>query len=583
MSLNISFNKIPTNKTETTPPLKTEGFLFLSITDINSFLFLGGTTLENYGLYLFNLNTNSWSNPKLNGELPSPSTYIAGWYDSPYLFIHGGKSLLENKSQNETFLIDISTFTSYKVFTMEQPSSRYGHSAIHNNDKQAYIFGGCNIGKKSDRFLSDLHKLEYKSITIVDNDNNSNNNVNGASWITNIATKGEKPSGRVFYGMVYLDKNNCILVYGGMVKGNLINDNVFYLFNIDEKEWKKFNVSGCDLGCRCSFLMIVNTNCDFVYVLGGKMSNGDISDKIYRINVDDGNCVEYNGKDENLMGKRFLMNGCAIVEGIQLMSHIIIFGGKKNENEFWDYDIIDIAINDEKNENNLKNDSNEKILNSNSGRKNGIPISSREINPSLEIMKQKDKCVDELINKQNKFISDFNNYVDVNKEYNKNKYELMKLKKEIKEREIEISLNKMIINDKGNLIEENKNSISNLNKQILELRQYNEVLEKYLNLYKERFCLCSQFIIEYLIDINKMDEIILKNEFQIPDINYEELINSRNKYKNFVANLKNEFKMYTQNEREIYNKIVKLSSKNQMINKEQTLSFRERDSLEFGY
>ena len=198
-------------------------------------------------------------------------------------------------------------------------------------------------------------------------------------------------------------------------------------------------------------------------------------------------------------------------------------------------------------------------------------------------MKQKDKCVDELINKQNKFITDFNNYVDVNKEYNKNKYELMKLKKEIKEREIEISLNKMIINDKGSLIEENKNSILNLNKQILELRQYNDVLEKYLNLYKERFCLCSQFIIEYLIDINKMDEIILKNEFQIPDINYEELINSRNKYKNFVANLKNEFKMYTQNEREIYNKIVKLSSKNQMINKEQTLSFRERDSLEFGY
>ena len=141
----------------------------------------------------------------------------------------------------------------------------------------------------------------------------------------------------------------------------------------------------------------------------------------------------------------------------------------------------------------------------------------------------------------------------------------------------------MIINDKGNLIEENKNLILNLNKQILELRQYNDVLEKYLNLYKERFCLCSQFIIEYLIDINKMDEIILKNEFKIPDINYEELNISRNKYKNLVANIKNDFKIYTQNEREIYNKIVKLSSKNQMINKEQTLSFRERDSLEFGY
>ena len=264
------------------------------------------------------------------------------------------------------------------------------------------------------------------------------------------------------------------------------------------------------------------------------------------------------------------------------MSHIIIFGGKKNENEFWDYDIIDIAINDEKNENNLKNDSNEKMLNSNSGRKNGIPISSREINPSLEIMKQKDKCVDELINKQNKFISDFNNYVDVNKEYNKNKYELMKLKKEIKEREIEISLNKMIINDKGSLIEENKNLILNLNKQILELRQYNDVLEKYLNLYKERFCLCSDILNEYLNDIYKMDEIILKNEYKIPEFDFDQLIEDRKQYKSLIYNVINDFKRFTNNEREIYNKLVKLSTKNQFLTKEQTLSFRERDSLEFG-
>ena len=77
--------------------------------------------------------------------------------------------------------------------------------------------------------------------------------------------------------------------------------------------------------------------------------------------------------------------------------------------------------------------------------------------------------------------------------------------------------------------------------------------------------------------------LICQMKFKIPEINYEQLIMSRNKYRNFVASVKNDFKIYTQNEREIYNKIVKLSSKNQMINKEQTLSFRERDSLEFGY
>lgn len=45
--------------------------------------------------------------------------------------------------------------TIHKIFTIEEPSSRYGHSAIKNNDKQAYIFGGCNIGKKNKRNLND--------------------------------------------------------------------------------------------------------------------------------------------------------------------------------------------------------------------------------------------------------------------------------------------------------------------------------------------------------------------------------------------------------------------------------------------
>ena len=54
--------------------------------------------------------------------------------------------------------------TIHKIFTIEESSSRYGHSAIKNNDKQAYIFDGCNIGKKNKRNLNDLNKMEYKNI-----------------------------------------------------------------------------------------------------------------------------------------------------------------------------------------------------------------------------------------------------------------------------------------------------------------------------------------------------------------------------------------------------------------------------------
>jgi len=45
--------------------------------------------------------------------------------------------------------------TIHKIFTIEEPSSRYSHSAVKNNGKQADIFGGCNIGKKNERNLND--------------------------------------------------------------------------------------------------------------------------------------------------------------------------------------------------------------------------------------------------------------------------------------------------------------------------------------------------------------------------------------------------------------------------------------------
>ena len=50
------------------------------------------------------------------------------------------------------------SMTIHKIFTIEEPSSRYSHSAVKNNGKQADIFGGCNIGKKNERNLNDWIK-----------------------------------------------------------------------------------------------------------------------------------------------------------------------------------------------------------------------------------------------------------------------------------------------------------------------------------------------------------------------------------------------------------------------------------------
>ena len=42
--------------------------------------------------------------------------YFAGWYDSPYLFVHVGKTVKDNKSLKETYLIDISSMAIHKIF-----------------------------------------------------------------------------------------------------------------------------------------------------------------------------------------------------------------------------------------------------------------------------------------------------------------------------------------------------------------------------------------------------------------------------------------------------------------------------------
>lgn len=83
----------------------------------------------------------------------------------PYLFFQGGRSN-QDKSLSDTYFLDVESYTWRKLFTMEQPSSRYGHKAVRNDDKQAYIFGGCNIGKKESRYLNDLHKCEYSNISL---------------------------------------------------------------------------------------------------------------------------------------------------------------------------------------------------------------------------------------------------------------------------------------------------------------------------------------------------------------------------------------------------------------------------------
>jgi hypothetical protein len=613
------------------PPSNSEGFLFLELPDLNSLLYLGGSTPENFGLYLFDINNSTWEKSTLKGDTLPPMNYFSGWYDMPFLFIHGGKSLQkgENKSFKETYLIDISTKTIHKLFTIEEPSSRYGHMAIKNNDKQAYIFGGCNIGKKNERYLNDLHKMEYKNISVITGDNA---NVNGASWIVNIQTKGDKPPGRKGYSMMYAESINSLIIYGGELKDNKINDNGIYIYNVDDKEYKKINIKGSDmLGCRAYHSMQLNDTSNKIYIIGGIDNNKNVLNDIIEVEVIDKENIsvkKYEGND--LLGKRYNHKGCNIFfrgeNETNLLYHILILGGKKSENEFYDNSLIDIFIKDNENpennkingeENNLENIKEEeieenmgKLLNNkeknlydndgdieknenennlpmklindyNSEKNNIIPYSNSTSNSNRTIYSNhnnkldnksnksnsnsnineyhinlnKKAKLDNLIKLQKEYIEKYKKYQKINEEYYINRNKLNELNvKELTKKIMEKNY-KNKKNEKNMKLDKIKGEIFTLQKKVKENKNYNELLNQYMNLYKQRFCYLSDFLGNYIEDITKLDNILMEYGTSTQGLNYEVFWNKRKRYQIQVINLFREIKKFNFFEKNLWEEI----------------------------
>ena len=634
------------DKPKSTPPPNSEGFLFLELPDLNSLLYLGGSNVETFGLYIFDINKSIWIKESLKGDPLPPMNYFSGWYDSPFLFIHGGKSLQknENKSFKETYLIDISSMTIHKLFTIEEPSSRYGHMAIKNNDKQAYIFGGCNIGKKNERYLSDLHKMEYKNISVIAGDNA---NVNGASWIVNIQTKGDKPPGRKGYSMMYVESINSLIIYGGESKDNKINDDDIYIYNVDDKEFKKINLKGKDvLGCRAYHIMQFNDSFNKIYIIGGINNNKEVLSDIIEIEVKDRENIYINKHEgNNILGKRYNHKGCNIFfrgdNENDLFYHILIFGGKKSENEFYDNSLIDIFIkdeeiqdikdkdenfeienikeveieenmgklinnkennlydNDNENENNLplklNDDFNQDNINnslplSNSNRtiysnhnnnikeninrikNNNIKANLKPNNNEYYININKKSKLDNLIKLQNEYIEKYKKYQKINEQYYQNRNKLNELNIKDLTKKIQEKNYKNKIDVKNIKLDKIKGEIFSIQKKVKENKNYNELLNQYMNIYKQRFCYLSDFLGQYIEDITQLDNLLMEFSNSTQAINYDVFWNKRKRYQIQVVNLFREIKIYNYFENNLWDEIK--SKKNSIDGISENNSYR---------
>ena len=88
--------------------------------------------------------------------------------------------------------------------------------------------------------------------------------------------------------MMYAESLNSLIIYGGELKDNKINDDGIYLYNVDDKEYKKINLKGSDmLGCRAYHSMHLNDTSNKIYIIGGIDNNKKILNDIIEIEVKD--------------------------------------------------------------------------------------------------------------------------------------------------------------------------------------------------------------------------------------------------------------------------------------------------------
>ena len=134
--------------------------------------------------------------------------------------------------------------------------------------------------------------------------------------------------------------------------------------------------------------------------------------------------------------------------------------------------------------------------------------------------KKKKSYIETIIKQQKYYIEIYNKYQKINEEYLSNQNYLKELKDRELYQKIKENLKKNKSKEKVANLGKTKGEITTLKNKIKEIRNYNELLNEYMNIYKERFCFLSDFLNDYIEDIMKLDNLLMDYGLNYPGINY---------------------------------------------------------------
>ena len=160
-----------------------------------------------------------------------------------------------------------------------------------------------------------------------------------------------------------------------------------------------------------------------------------------------------------------------------------------------------------------------------------------------------------LITLKKEYIEKYKRYQKIKEEYYINRNKLNELNvKELTKKILEKNY-KNKISEKKMKLDKIKGENFSLQKKIKENKKYNELINQYMNIYKQRFCYLSDFLSNYIQDITKLDNFLMEYGANIQGLNYEVFWNKRKKYQMQVINLFREIKKFNFFEKNLWDEI----------------------------
>ena len=230
---------------------------------------------------------------------------------------------------------------------------------------------------------------------------------------------------------------------------------------------------------------------------------------------------------------------------------------EKNENNILNHKLSDDYIQD-KNNNSISlsnSNSNRTIYTNRNSNLDNISIKSNSKLNDFHININKKAKLDNLITLQKEYIEKYKKYQKIKEEYYINRNKLNELNvKELTKKILEKNY-KNKISEKKMKLDKIKGENFSLQKKIKENKKYNELINQYMNIYKQRFCYLSDFLSNYIQDITKLDNFLMEYGANIQGLNYEVFWNKRKKYQMQVINLFREIKKFNFFEKNLWDEI----------------------------